>query len=97
MTSMLKVIEVIAESDTRVGRMSRNDNSEADRNDLDLTARAGYDPRAGVTLPQKMMSASPGGRPPGSLSSHPAETSRAQQFQSLLLTVLPLYEAARRG
>lgn len=78
-------------------RFSRNDESEADRIGLELTARAGYDPRAGVTLWQKMMSASQGGRPPEFLSSHPAEASRVQQIQTLLPTVLPLYEAARRG
>jgi predicted Zn-dependent protease len=77
-------------------RFSRTDESEADRIGLELTARAGYDPRAGVTLWQKMMAASQGGRPPEFLSSHPAETSRVEQIQSLLPTVLPLYEAARR-
>lgn len=78
-------------------RFSRNDETEADRIGLELTARAGYDPRAGVTLWQKMINASQGGRPPEFLSSHPAETSRVQQIQSLLPTVLPLYDAARRG
>jgi predicted Zn-dependent protease len=78
-------------------RFSRNDESEADRIGLELTARAGYDPRAGVTLWQKMMSASQGGKSPEFLSSHPAEASRVQQIQTLLPTVLPLYEAARRG
>ena len=77
-------------------RFSRADESEADRIGLELTARAGYDPRAGVTLWQKMINASQGGRAPEFLSSHPAEASRVQQIQALLPTVIPLYEAARR-
>jgi len=77
-------------------RFSRDDESEADRIGLELTARAGYDPRAGVTLWQKMIKSSQGGRPPEFLSSHPAEASRVQQIQALLPTVMPLYDAARR-
>ncbi|TSA18061.1 MAG: M48 family peptidase [Betaproteobacteria bacterium] len=78
-------------------RFSRNDESEADRIGLELTARAGYDPRVGITLWQKMMKANSGGRPPEFLSTHPAETNRVQQIQALLPVVLPLYEAARRN
>jgi len=77
-------------------RFSRGDETEADRIGLELTARAGYDPRAGITLWQKMINASRGGRPPEFLSSHPAEASRVQQIQALLPTVMPLYYAARR-
>jgi predicted Zn-dependent protease len=77
-------------------RFSRNDETEADRIGLELTARAGYDPRAGVTLWQKMTNASQGGRPPEFLSSHPADSSRVQEIQSLLPTVMPLYLAARQ-
>ena len=78
-------------------RFSRADENEADRIGLELTARAGYDPRAGVTLWQKMMRATQGGgRPPQFLSSHPADASRVQQIESLLPTVMPLYEASRR-
>jgi len=76
-------------------RFSRTDEAEADRMGLELTARAGYDPRAGVTLWQKMIQVSQGGRPPEFLSSHPAEASRVQEIQALLPTVMPLYTAAR--
>jgi predicted Zn-dependent protease len=77
-------------------RFSRADESEADRIGLELTARAGYDPRAGVSLWRKMMQANGGGRAPEFLSSHPAEANRVQQIQALLPSVMPLYEEARR-
>jgi predicted Zn-dependent protease len=78
-------------------RFSRTDESEADRIGLELTARAGYDPRAGVTLWQKMITANEGGgRPPELLSSHPAEANRVREIEALLPTVMPLYTAARR-
>ena len=77
-------------------RFSRTDEDEADRMGLELMARAGYDPRAGVTLWQKMINASHGAQPPAFLSSHPTNESRVQTIQSLLPVVLPLYEAARR-
>jgi len=73
---------------------SRRDEDEADRIGLELAARAGYDPRAGVTLWQKMEKASKGDRPPEFLSTHPAEANRAQTIQSLLPTVMPLYQSS---
>jgi predicted Zn-dependent protease len=77
-------------------RFSRVDEQEADRMGLELAARAGYDPRAGVTVWKKMINASQGGRPPEFLSTHPTEESRVQQIESLLPTVMPIYEAARK-
>jgi len=77
-------------------KFSRTDESEADEIGLELTARSGYDPRAGVTLWQKMIAANSGGTPPEFMSTHPAEASRVQKIQSLLPTVIPLYEAAHK-
>ncbi|NNL56741.1 MAG: M48 family metallopeptidase [Pseudomonadales bacterium] len=76
-------------------RFSRNDESEADSIGLELAARAGYDPRAGITLWQKMTSANQGEKPPEFLSSHPADTSRVAQIQKLLPKVMPLYTATQ--
>jgi predicted Zn-dependent protease len=76
-------------------RFSRTDENEADQIGLELSARAGYDPHAGVTLWQKMMNANQGGRPPELLSTHPSEANRVQQIEALLPTVTPLYNAAR--
>ena len=76
-------------------KFSRTDEAEADRIGLELAARAGYDPHAGVTLWQKMIAANGGAHPPEFLSSHPAEESRVRQIEALLPTVMPLYQAAR--
>jgi predicted Zn-dependent protease len=78
-------------------RFSRTDESEADRIGLELAARAGYDPHAGVSLWQKMAKANSGGQPPAFLSSHPTDASRVQQIEALLPTVTPFYTAAHRG
>ena len=77
-------------------QFSRTDETEADRIGLELAARAGFDPRAGLSLWKKMMSAQQGGRPPEFLSTHPAEANRIQTIQALLPTVLPLYYATRK-
>jgi len=77
-------------------RFSRTDEAEADRIGLELAARAGYDPHAGVTLWQKMIAANGGGaRQPEFLSSHPADENRVREIEALLPAVMPLYQAAR--
>ena len=77
-------------------RFSRTDENEADRIGLELVARAGYDPHAGVTLWQKMIAANKGSHPPAFLSSHPTDESRVQTIQALLPAVTPLYQASQR-
>ena len=74
-------------------RFSRADESEADRVGLALAARAGFDPRAGIALWQKM-SALAKGAPPAWLSSHPANGDRVAAIRALMPQVLPLYAQA---
>jgi predicted Zn-dependent protease len=69
---------------------SRDQESEADKIGLELMARAGYDPRAALTLWKKMASAESGGTPKF-LSTHPAPTDRIQDIEKNLPRVLPLY------
>jgi predicted Zn-dependent protease len=54
-------------------RFGREDESEADIVGMDLAARAGTTPAAGITLWQKMLQANRGA-PPEFMSSHPAAT-----------------------
>lgn len=72
---------------------SREDESEADLVGMELAARAGYDPRAGVSLWQKM-SASSKGAPPQWLSTHPSGKARIADIEKNLPKVMPLYERA---
>jgi len=74
---------------------SRSDESEADLVGLELAARAGYDPRAGITLWQKMAAGSQGA-PPQWLSTHPAGNTRIADIERNLPRVLPIYERARK-
>jgi predicted Zn-dependent protease len=75
-------------------KFSRYDELEADSLGLELAARAGFDPRAGLSLWRKMGKLQEEA-PPLWLSTHPANDQRLAQIQSLLPSVLPLYEATK--
>lgn len=72
---------------------SREAETEADAIGIELAARAGYDPRAAVTLWEKM--AKLGGGTPEFLSTHPAPERRKERLQELGAKLEPVYQAAR--
>lgn len=74
---------------------SRESESEADQIGIEIAARAGYDPKAAVTLWEKM--GKEGGGPPEFLSTHPAPQNRAARLAELGKQVEPLYLAAKAG
>lgn len=73
---------------------SRTDEIEADRIGVEVAARGGYDPRAAITLWEKMQKASKG-QPPQFLSTHPSHATRIADLRTYAAKVMPLYEAAR--
>lgn len=75
---------------------SREEETEADMVGLDLAARAGYDPRAGIALWEKMGAASQGqGQPLPFLSTHPSGDSRIAEMNKNMALVLPVYARAK--
>jgi Zn-dependent protease with chaperone function len=75
-------------------KFSRSDETEADLIGMELAARAGYDPRAGISLWEKMAAANKGA-PPQWLSTHPSSKTRIRTIERNLKDVLPLYERSR--
>jgi predicted Zn-dependent protease len=70
---------------------SRAAESEADRIGIELAAKAGYDPRAAISLWQKMAKA--GGKgPPEFLSTHPSPENREKKLAALVPQMMPYYE-----
>ncbi|MYN30425.1 M48 family metallopeptidase [Duganella levis] len=75
-------------------KFSRGDESEADLIGMDLASRAGYDPRAGVALWQKMGAVSKG-QPLPFLSTHPSGKDRIENMNKNMHLVLPVYARAK--
>jgi predicted Zn-dependent protease len=76
-------------------KFSRDDETEADIVGMDLAARAGYNPAAGVALWQKMLAANKGA-PPQWMSTHPAGDTRIRDIQAKLPKVQPLFDKAAK-
>lgn len=77
-------------------KFGREDESEADLVGMELAAKAGFNPRAAVTL-WKKMDATNNGAPPEWLSTHPSGSARIAQIEANLPRVLPFYERARKA
>jgi predicted Zn-dependent protease len=75
---------------------SRTHETEADRIGVELAARAGYDPRAAISLWQKMAHLG-GSKPPEFLSTHPSATTRIADLQIYSAKVMPLYQQGKRN
>ena len=71
-------------------KFSRDEEREADLVGLDIAARAGYDPRAGIALWRKM-GALKKGAPPEFLSTHPGGETRIKDMEEHMNVLLPLY------
>lgn len=75
---------------------SRSDESEADLVGLEIAARAGYDPKAAITLWQKMAKATGDKGGMAFLSSHPSGPNRIKELEANLPKVEPLYRKSPR-
>jgi predicted Zn-dependent protease len=74
---------------------SREAETEADRMGVELAARAGFDPKAAISLWEKMGKIAGGSQPPKWLSTHPAHGDRIADLRVYAEKVAPLYAAAK--
>lgn len=75
---------------------SRSNENEADLLGLELSARAGYNPNAAISLWQKMSQAGNNGVPQF-MSTHPAPGNRTASLEAAIPRVMPLYQQAKGG
>lgn len=73
---------------------SREAESEADSVGMRLAAYAGFDPRAAVTLWEKMLKVSGSGTPE-LLSTHPSPETRIQAMRALADKYMPVYQQSK--
>jgi predicted Zn-dependent protease len=74
--------------------INRDDERDADLIGMEIAARAGYDPAAGITLWQKMGQVARGTPPPW-LSTHPSSEDRVRRMKGAMKDVAKLYERAK--
>lgn len=73
---------------------SRQNEAEADAIGLELSARGGFDPRAAITLWQKMDKKSSSSLE--FLSTHPSNENRIKDLTALMPKVMPLYKNSKK-
>jgi len=74
---------------------SRTHETEADRMGVELAARAGYDPRAAISLWQKIGQIG-GSEPMKFMSTHPSRDDRISDLTVYSQRVMPLYEQSKK-
>ncbi len=75
-------------------KFSRDDEREADLVGLDISSRAGYDPRAGIALWRKMAALNQRA-PIEVFSTHPGGESRIKDMEAHMNVLLPVYARAK--
>lgn len=91
-----RITDTVADGAAKLAalKFSREDETESDVVGMDIAARAGYDPRAGIMLWQKMALVGKGA-PPQWLSTHPAGENRIAEIRRHLPEVMPIYARTR--
>lgn len=70
-------------------KYGREDELESDHWGVRLLARSGYDPRALIRVMEILDEASPGGKPPEFMSSHPDPGNRIERIKAEIAEVFP--------